>query len=157
MPTHSPATGGLAAGRLWQALRQAEQAAAGPLGLALRAAGLTVTQYGTMLVLADSPGLSGAQLARACLVTPQSMAGVLSRLDARGLVDREPSPVHRTVQVARLSRTGRATLRRTNGLVRPVEARLAGTLSPDEVACLVGYLDRIGGGSEPAGEGTDHR
>lgn len=130
-------------GRLGLAIRRAEHAVAGSLGAALREIDLTVTQYGTMLVLADSPGMSGAQLARVCQVTPQSMASVLARLVERGLIARAPSPVHQKVLVARLSRSGWSALRKADRLLLPAHQQLAQLLDPDDQAALAGYLDRV--------------
>src|SRR5205823_7937600 len=120
-----------------------EQAVSGLIATALRDLDLTVTQYGTLLVLAESPGLSGAQLARLCLVTPQSMATMLAKLTERGLVERQPSEVHHKVLLARLSRSGRLALRTANELIRPAEEQLAQALGPDEREDLVSYLNRI--------------
>jgi DNA-binding MarR family transcriptional regulator len=130
-------------GRLGNTIRRAEQAVSGSIAAVLRDLDLTVTQYGTLLVLSESSGLSGAQLARICLVTPQSMATVLARLAERGLIDREPSAVHQKVLVARLSRAGRSVLRKANALVRPAEERFAEALDPDQRECLLAGLERI--------------
>lgn len=130
-------------GRLGLAIRRAEHAVSGSLGTALRELDLTVTQYGTLLVLAQSPGLSGAQLARVCQVTPQSMASVLARLVERGLIARSPSPVHQKVLVARLSRTGWSVLRKADRLLQPTQRHLSGGLAEQDQATLLGYLERI--------------
>ena len=45
---------------------------------ALRAHGLSGAQYAVLSVLARDPGMSGADLARACNTTPQAMNGVLA-------------------------------------------------------------------------------
>src|SRR5882724_9573992 len=60
----------------------------------LREFGLTVPQYGALVVLSYLPGASAAQLSRVCLVTPQSMATVLFNLEAKGLIERRPSDIH---------------------------------------------------------------
>jgi DNA-binding MarR family transcriptional regulator len=138
-------------GRLGLAIRRAEHTVSGTLGATLREVELTVTQYGTMLVLAESPGLSGAQLARVCQVTPQSMASVLGRLVERGLIARAPSPVHQKVLVARLSRAGWSVLRKADRLLQPAQRQLAATLDTDDQRALVGYLERV-----VATLGTDH-
>jgi DNA-binding MarR family transcriptional regulator len=130
-------------GRLSLAIRRAEHAVSGSIGGTLRELDLTVTQYGTMLVLAESPGLSGAQLARVCQVTPQSMASVLARLVERGLIARAPSPVHQKVLVARLSRTGWSVLRKADRLLQPTQRQLAATLGRDDHEDLVRHLERI--------------
>ncbi|WP_083752469.1 MarR family winged helix-turn-helix transcriptional regulator [Saccharothrix sp. ALI-22-I] len=64
----------------------------------LRTYGLTMTQYTVLLTLSRDDGMSGAQLARACGVTQQGMATVLSDMQAKGFIDRQPSPVHAKVE-----------------------------------------------------------
>jgi DNA-binding MarR family transcriptional regulator len=130
-------------GRLGLAIRRAEHAVSGSLGTALRAVDLTVSQYGTLLVLAGSPGLSGAQLARITQVTPQSMASVLARLVERGLIVRHPSAVHQKVLVARLSRAGWSLLRKADRLMQHTDEALLAALAPADQAALVRYLERI--------------
>ena len=56
-------------------LRQASYEFRGAMELALAAQGLTAAQYTAMSVLARDPGLSGADLARACNTTPQAANG----------------------------------------------------------------------------------
>ncbi|MDO4686309.1 MAG: helix-turn-helix domain-containing protein [Corynebacterium sp.] len=53
---------------------------------ALRTLGLTVPQYAVLLMLRHVSGRSAAQLARAALVSPQTMATILGNLEARGLL-----------------------------------------------------------------------
>ena len=57
----------------WHALRAA-------MDTALRPHDLTPFQYGALSVLARDPGLSGADLARACNLTPQAVNEVLPTL-----------------------------------------------------------------------------
>ncbi len=86
---------------------------------ALRELGLTVPQYAVLLQLTERAGMSGAQLARGAAVTPQTMAGVLANLEAKGLIEREQSELHGKVLVTRLSETGRS-------LVTEADARAVG-------------------------------
>jgi DNA-binding MarR family transcriptional regulator len=77
----------------------------------VRAADLTVAQYAALLGLAESPGISGAALARSCLVTPQAMAAVLKGLEEHGLVERSRHAWHGNVLELRLTKHGEQTLR----------------------------------------------
>ncbi|MDH6579231.1 MarR family transcriptional regulator [Kitasatospora sp. MAP5-34] len=105
--------------RLGLAIKQAEQAMMAAKTDALRELELTVPQYAVLLQLTERSGMSGAQLARGAAVTPQTMAGVLANLEAKGLVEREPSEVHGKVLVTRLSEAGRT-------LVAAADARAVG-------------------------------
>src|SRR3954451_23582678 len=91
-------------------IRRAEQALMAHHEAVLRGYGLTMTQYTVLLVLSREGGMSGAQLARACGVTQQTMATVLTGLQNKGLIAREPSPVHAKVLIATLTDEGRQVL-----------------------------------------------
>ncbi|WP_433196869.1 MarR family winged helix-turn-helix transcriptional regulator [Nocardia sp. CA-107356] len=91
-------------------IRRTEQALMAHHEAVLRGYGLTMTQYTVLLTLSREDGLSGAQLARACGVTQQSMASVLNGLQNKQLIDRRPSPVHAKVMIATLTDAGREVL-----------------------------------------------
>ena len=61
---------------------------------ALREVCMTTAQYAALSALEAAPGLSGAELARRSLVTPQTMNAILVNLEAAGLVVRRPHPEH---------------------------------------------------------------
>ncbi|SDD18625.1 MarR family winged helix-turn-helix transcriptional regulator [Actinokineospora iranica] len=124
-------------------IRGADHALSGATAELLRETNLTVRQYTTLLVLADSPDLSGAHLARLCLVTPQSMAAILAKLAARNLVERSPSQVHERVLLTKLSGDGWALLRKAELLTKSADERLAAALRPSERRQLRDYLRRV--------------
>ncbi len=128
--------------RLGHDIKRAEQAIMGVKKAVLRDAGLTVAQYAALLALAESPGLSGAQLARRCLVTPQTMATVLAALTEKNLIDREQSSVHSLVLVAHLTRSGHAVVRKADRLAIDVERHLAGAFTAREREELQELLGR---------------
>lgn len=128
--------------RLGHVIKRAEQAVATEMAQALRELDITVPQYSAMLVLHYLPDVSGAQLARTIAVTPQTMATVLSNLEAKGLVERTPSEIHSRVLVTRLSRAGRALVKRADQKARAIENRLWGAYSVEEREMLVGLLER---------------
>ena len=111
----------------------------------LRGYGLAMTQYLVLLALAEEGGMSGAQLARACGVTQQSMATVLNGLQAKNLIQREPSPLHAKVQVATLTAQGQKILDSAYQEVDVLERSLAHAFSPEERSSLIELLDRAKG------------
>lgn len=123
-------------------IRRAEQALMGHHEAVLRRYGLTMTQYTVLLALSREDGMSGAQLARACGVTQQSMATVLTTLQGKDLIRRAPSPVHAKVQIARLTPAGTALLDTAYQEVNVLERQLSDTFSPAEHAALCALLDR---------------
>lgn len=128
--------------RLGHSIKRAEQVLMAAKKAALRETELTVAQYSALLVLAQSPGLSGAQIARRCLVTPQTMATVLATLAAKGLIEREHSSVHSMVLVARLTPPGHAILRKADRLAVDVERHLASSITTEEQDQLRDLLER---------------
>ncbi|WP_234327043.1 MarR family winged helix-turn-helix transcriptional regulator [Streptomyces sp. NRRL WC-3742] len=128
--------------RLGHAIKRAEQALIAEKSRALRTVDLTVPQYVALLVLQQSSGMSGAQLARECMVTPQTMTTILTNLENKGLISRETSSLHQKVLVTRLTRSGRALARKADALARGVEQRLADALSAAEQAQLRDLLER---------------
>lgn len=128
--------------RLGHAIKRAEQALISEKSRALRAVDLTVPQYVTLLVLQQSSGMSGAQLARECMVTPQTMTTILTNLENKGLITRETSSVHQKVLVAKLTRSGRTLAKKADTLAREVEKRLTDALDDTEQAQLRELLER---------------
>ncbi len=123
-------------------IRRAEQALMAHHEAVLRGYGLTMTQYTVLLALSREDGMSGAQLARACGVTQQSMASVLTGLQNKGLIDRHPSPVHAKVLIAALTDGGRAALDRAYQEVIVLERALTDRFTSDEHKQFCALLDR---------------
>ncbi|MFG2054166.1 MarR family winged helix-turn-helix transcriptional regulator [Micromonospora sp. NPDC048930] len=123
-------------------IRRAEQALMGHHEAVLRGHGLTMPQYTVLLALSRKEAMSGAQLARACGVTQQSMASVLTGLQNKGLIDRQPSPVHAKVLIATLTDSGRGLLDRAYREVIVLERALTDRFTPEEHRQFCALLDR---------------
>ncbi|MBD2892322.1 hypothetical protein amrb99_12320 [Actinomadura sp. RB99] len=123
-------------------IRRTEQALMGHHEAVLRRHGLTMTQYTVLLVLAREGGMSGAQLARACGVTQQTMATVLTGLQNKNLITREPSPVHAKVMIANQTAAGRELLDRAYQEVIVLERALTDAFTPAEHAAFCELLER---------------
>ncbi len=108
----------------------------------LRTYGLTMTQYTVLLALSREGGMSGAQVARSCGVTQQSMSSVLTNMETKGLIRRETSPVHAKVQIATLTDEGEALLDRAYQEVIVLERALTDAFTPAEHASLCELLER---------------
>jgi len=128
--------------RLGHAVKQAEQAVTAARAEALRELDLTVPQYAVLLQLTERPGMSGAQLARGTAVTPQTMAGVLATMAAKGLIQREQSEVHSKVLVTRLSESGRALVAEADVRVVGIESALWTAFDESERALFRSFLQR---------------
>ncbi|MFJ8917307.1 MarR family winged helix-turn-helix transcriptional regulator [Amycolatopsis sp. NPDC102389] len=105
-------------------LKRAATALRTAMDTALRPLDLTVPQYSCLEVLAQRPGLSNAELARAVFVTRQSMNLVLRGLQDRGLVTRPATAPQGRALPSTLTPAGRAQLRAASGVVRAVQDRM---------------------------------
>jgi DNA-binding MarR family transcriptional regulator len=123
-------------------IKRAEQALIGRKTHALREFGLTVPQYAVLLLLASSDGMSAAQLARECMVTPQTMATVLANLERDGLIDRHPSALHQKVVVNVATAEGRAVVEKADEAALRVEGALSAAFTPEELRAFEGFLER---------------
>ncbi|MFJ6832113.1 MarR family winged helix-turn-helix transcriptional regulator [Streptomyces sp. NPDC091209] len=123
-------------------IRRSEQALMAHHEAVLRAYGLTMTQYTVLLVISREGGMSGAQLARSCGVTQQSMSSVLANMENKELIRRETSPVHAKVQIATLTAEGQALLDRAYQEVIILERALTDAFTPSEHTALCELLER---------------
>ncbi|GAA4224307.1 DNA-binding MarR family transcriptional regulator [Streptosporangium album] len=129
--------------RLGSHVKRAEQELMALKHVVLKPSGLTVPQYQALYFLGGSPGMSAAALARACLVTPQTMATILGNLENKGLVERTAHPWHRNVLETRLTEKGRIVLEEADASASAVERMLSETFTTEERAQLVSLLGRF--------------
>jgi DNA-binding MarR family transcriptional regulator len=107
---------------------------------AVRAHGVSTTEYVTLSVLRERDGMSCAQLARWAFVTPQAMNLVVSALEKRGLVRRRPDPGHGRVLRTSVTATGLAVLQRCDRAMDVIEADMSQGLASDELELLRAML-----------------
>ena len=72
----------------------------------------------------NEPGASGAQLARACYVTPQSAQALLKSLEDGGWIVRTKDAVNERILIAKLTPSGEKLLETAEKLARVIEKRL---------------------------------
>jgi DNA-binding MarR family transcriptional regulator len=127
-------------GRSGYLLRQAWITWQSAMETALREHGLSSVQYGVLSVLAREPGASGADLARACLTTPQAMNGVLATLERESLIEREPHPTHGRILQVTLTSEGQRRLEAAHPAVRGLERASEPDFTPEDIATVKAWL-----------------
>lgn len=90
---------------LWH-LKQAWYFALTAVNDAISSHGVSTAQIGVLRQLANEPGLSGAEIARRLLISPQGVQLALKALEQRGLVERKPDPHHAKILRAYLTDEG---------------------------------------------------
>jgi DNA-binding MarR family transcriptional regulator len=109
---------------------------------ALRDAGLTRPQFGTLSVVVAEPGLSSADLARAVMVTPQAMNLLVSGLEREGLVERRAHSTHGRILQVFPTDEGIQRLRETYPIVIELEDRIAEGLTDRQLTAIKRWLVR---------------
>lgn len=105
--------------------------------------GLTNIQFGVLNVLRGSAGASQRELCDALGLDRSTVAGLVVRLEGRGLVERGRSAADRRRNVVRLTEAGAAEHQRLLPRAARVDEALTARLSPQESATLRRLLQRV--------------
>lgn len=93
---------------------------------------LTKPQYAVMRSVAEHPGIEQVALIEAAVSTKATLAEMLSRMEARGLVRREHDPADKRRRSVYLTDEGEALLNRSIPQGNEVDDEFLGRLSDDE-------------------------
>ena len=105
--------------------------------------GVSTAQIGVLRQLTNQPGLSGAELARRLLITPQGVQLALTALEKRGLVERKQDPQHGRILQVFLTDEGRAVASAVVADAVEAHDRVFGVLSTEEQEQLRALLRRV--------------
>jgi DNA-binding MarR family transcriptional regulator len=130
-------------GHLAYLLRQAQAATRLTLERALDDLRVTPPQFAVLTMLRAYPGLSGADLARVALLTPQTVGVIIRNLERDGAIRKTPHPVHGRVLQWSLTRRGGTLLDRSRQRVVALERRLASGLGAKAQVTIRRWLSKI--------------
>ena len=105
--------------------------------------GVTPPQFAVLAMLKADPGLSGADLARAALLTPQTVGIIIRNLERDGAIRKTPHPVHGRVLQWTLTRRGERLLQKCRRRASALERRLTAGLGAKSQLALRRWLARI--------------
>lgn len=105
--------------------------------------GVSTAQIGVLRQLSDEPGLSGAELARRLLISPQGVQLALTALEKRGLVQRKQDPQHGRILQAFLTVQGRKVAAAVVNDAVAAHDRVFGVLTKSEQETLRQLLGRV--------------
>jgi MarR family transcriptional regulator, 2-MHQ and catechol-resistance regulon repressor len=109
----------------------------------IRTLDLTPAQFDIIATLGNTPGMSCKELGEKTLITKGTLTGVLSRLEAKGLITRVTSVDDRRSSIVKLTPKGEQEFERVFPLhVRFCTNRLAG-YSNDDFTALEGELAKL--------------
>src|ERR1022692_2333201 len=121
-------------GRVGYLLRQAQHTLRTALYQPLAELGITAAQYSVLSVADAEPGLSGAELARDTMATPQSVNAIVVHLEQAGLLERWADARYQRLRRIYVSESGREMLAVARPAVWAVEERMVASLTQAEQA-----------------------
>lgn len=105
--------------------------------------GLTAGEARTLVHVTINPGLRQATLAALMNVEPMTLVGFLDRLEAQGLVLREPDPSDRRAKIVRLTAAAAPLVERVMAAVAGAREEALGGLPPEAREHLATALTAI--------------
>jgi DNA-binding MarR family transcriptional regulator len=108
----------------------------------LRPQGVTTAQLQVMKAVREQPGASGAMLARACYVTPQSVQSLLKGLEVGGFIVRSKDRGNDRILAARLTPEGDKLLVAAEKAAKLIEGKLWQGVPEDSIGALNGVLEQ---------------
>jgi DNA-binding MarR family transcriptional regulator len=130
-------------GYLAYLLRQAQAAARLAMERALADLGVTPPQFVALTMLRAHPGLSGADLARVALLTPQTVGVIIRNLERDGAIRKTPHPIHGRVLQWTLTRRGETRLEKCRRRALGLERRLMAGLPKQAQLTIRRWLAKI--------------
>jgi DNA-binding MarR family transcriptional regulator len=115
----------------------------------LRPQGVTTAQLQVLKVVRDEPGVSGAQLARACYVTPQSAQSLLTGLEEDGWIVRSKDRGNDRILAVRLTADGEKLLLTAEKAAKVIEGKLWRGIAESSIEALNGVLEQCLANLEP--------
>lgn len=127
------------------ALARADDRVQRALTEALGRSGLTPTKFNVLMELAASPegGMALCDIGRRLIRSAPNVTSLVDRLEADGVVRREPDPRDRRRVIARITDDGWKALRRGAPAVFDAERALLGDIAPRERATLTRLLQSV--------------
>jgi DNA-binding MarR family transcriptional regulator len=122
------------------AIRQLQQIAVAIFLEESEATGVTPVQYAALQAVANQPGIDQRSLAGAVGLDTSTIASVIDRLEARGLLSRSLSPDDRRVRLLALTAEGEAVLAQVLPAMRRAQDRILAPLNKGDRATFMRLL-----------------
>ncbi len=111
----------------------------------LAAHGVTPVQYAVLRALYEQDGQSGAELGARLAIDSATTTGVIDRLEAAGLLSRQPHDEDRRIHRAVLTERARSLQATLDRAMDELNAEVAAEMGAAEAAALWAALRRLGG------------
>ena len=108
-----------------------------------RAFELTPVQYAALVAIQTHPGIDATRLSAVIAFDRSTLGSVIERIEAKGLVERKPSPDDKRIKLLYLTRPGAALLREIVPAVDRAQVRMLEPLKPAERKTLMALLSQL--------------
>jgi MarR family transcriptional regulator, lower aerobic nicotinate degradation pathway regulator len=108
-----------------------------------RAFDLTPVQYAALVAIQTHPGIDATRLSAVIAFDRSTLGSVIERIEAKGLIERKPSPDDRRIKLLYLTRAGAALLREIVPAVDRAQARMLEPLKPADRKTLMALLSQL--------------
>ena len=105
--------------------------------------GLTPIQWSALVTTLQRPGLDQSSLSREIYIDTSTVNGVVDRLEARGLIQRRPSPEDRRLRLLYVTEQGQAVLDDATARVVETQGWLLQPLTPKEQAQFMALMHKV--------------
>ncbi|WP_233553086.1 MarR family winged helix-turn-helix transcriptional regulator [Teichococcus wenyumeiae] len=130
-------------------IRRAHQISGAIFAAHLAGFDLTSVQYAAMEAIAAQPGIDATRLSDLIAFDKATLGGVLDRLEAKGLIARQPSSQDRRVKSVALTGAGKALLDSVGPRVVAAQVEMMRPLSEAEQAQFITLLKKFVGRVSP--------
>ena len=108
-----------------------------------RAFDLTPVQYAALVAIQTHAGIDATRLSAVIAFDRSTLGSVIERIEAKGLIERKPSPDDRRIKLLYLTRAGAALLREIVPAVDRAQARMLEPLKPADRKTLMALLSQL--------------
>jgi DNA-binding MarR family transcriptional regulator len=126
-------------------IRRAHQISGAVFSAHLAGFDLTSVQYAAMDAIASQPGIDATRLSELIAFDKATLGGVLDRLEAKGLIARQPSSQDRRVKSVTLTGAGERLLESVGPRVVAAQAEMLQPLSQAEQGQFIALLKKFVG------------
>jgi DNA-binding MarR family transcriptional regulator len=123
--------------------RRLHQIAVAKFALETDAHKITPVQWAILQATHDNPGLDQSTLARQIALDTSTIAGVIDRLEARGVIERRASPNDRRVRILFLTPDGEDLLLSVTPTVEKMQKWLLAPLSKSEQLHFIQSMQKL--------------
>lgn len=105
--------------------------------------GLCPDEWRVLSAVAQADPAPTREIARLAKLDKVAISRAASRLEERGLINRNEAREDRRIKILHMTDTGREMVAEATRIVREREAYLLEALSPEERACINGAIDKL--------------